>query len=110
MPSSGPVGGDIGRMATGERKAIVSPSVKRDMRGYVKPRRTIASVDHRGRQLAIKIPEGKRIPLRAGKSVNIQISTDSESYSFRSGQDPGEAFSLTTRTWIRTLPVRIARG
>ena len=57
--------------APGERKAIVSPSVKGDMKGYVKLRGTIESVDLRGRKLAIKSLEGKMIPLKAGKNVNL---------------------------------------
>lgn len=54
-----------------ERKAIVSPSVKADMKGYVKLRGTIESVDLRAGKLAIKNLEGKRIPLKAGKNVNL---------------------------------------
>ncbi len=56
---------------TGERKATVSPSIKGDMKGYVKLRGTIESLDPRARTLAIKNLEGKRIPLKAGKRVNL---------------------------------------
>jgi hypothetical protein len=56
---------------TGGRKATVSPSVKADMKNYVKLRGTIESVDLRGRKLAIKSLEGKMIPLKAGKNVNL---------------------------------------
>jgi hypothetical protein len=56
---------------TGGRKATVSPSVTRDMKGYVKLRGTIESVELRGRKLSIRSLEGKLIPLKAGKHVNL---------------------------------------
>ena len=56
---------------SGDHKAPVSPTVKKDMKGYVKLRGTIESVDVRGRILAIKSLEGKRISLKAGKKVNL---------------------------------------
>ena len=56
---------------TGERKATVSPSIKGDMKRYVKLRGTIESVDLHAGKLAIKSLEGKRIPLKAGKNVNL---------------------------------------
>lgn len=55
----------------GEHKAPISTTVKKDMKGYVKLHGTIESVDPRGRKLAITSLEGKRIPLKAGKNVNL---------------------------------------
>lgn len=68
---AGAIAVDAAEQETGERKATVSPSVKGDMKGYVKLRGTIESVDLRGRKLAITSLEGKRIPLKAGKNVNL---------------------------------------
>ncbi len=55
----------------GGRKATVSPSIRGDMKAYVKLRGTIESLDLRARKLTIKSLEGKRIPLKAGKRVNL---------------------------------------
>ena len=52
-------------------KATESPAVKADMKAYVKLRGTIESVDLRTRKMAIKSLEGKTIPLKAGKNVNL---------------------------------------
>ena len=63
--------GTAAEKETGGRKATASPAVKADMKNYMKLRGTIESLDLRGRRLAIKDLEGKRIALKAGKHVNL---------------------------------------